>query len=192
MLNIAIFISGRGSNFSAILDAVLIGNLKACILCVHSNKPGAAGLELARRNNIPIIDICSANFESVMDYERALCKHLALFPIDLIVLAGYMRVLRGPILDLYAGRIVNIHPSLLPAFKGLNAQRQALEAGVSESGCTVHFVDKTLDGGQIIKQAKVPVYDTDTEATLSARILEAEHELYPRVLNNLSRVLPER
>ncbi|HKG45618.1 MAG TPA: phosphoribosylglycinamide formyltransferase [Pyrinomonadaceae bacterium] len=180
---IAILISGRGSNMLALSDAVRDGRIPhAEIAIVISDKAGARGLELAGERGIETVAIerRSRNRE---EHEREIISVLREQRVDLICLAGYMRLLSPCFIEAFRGRILNIHPSLLPAFPGLDAQRQALEHGVKVSGCTVHFVDETLDGGPIIAQRVVPVIEGDTVESLSARILEQEHQLYPEAVS---------
>jgi phosphoribosylglycinamide formyltransferase-1 len=166
----------------ALSDAVRDGRIPdAEIAIVISDKPGARGLELARERGIETVTIerCGRNRE---EHEREIIAVLREQQVDLVCLAGYMRLLSPCFVEAFRGRILNIHPSLLPAFPGLDAQRQALEHGVKVSGCTVHVVDETLDGGPIVAQRVVPVIDGDTVDSLSARILEQEHQLYPEAV----------
>ena len=175
---IAILISGRGSNMVALADAVqdeTIPNAEVAI--VISDKPAAVGLERARERGIETL-VIERGGRTRAEHDREIIAALAARQIDLVCLAGYMRVLSSEFIDAYRGRILNIHPSLLPAFPGLDAQRQALEHGAKVSGCTVHFVDESLDGGPIVAQREVPVHEDDTVETLSARILVEEHKLY--------------
>ena len=181
-IDIVILISGRGSNLQAIIDAVERGKVNSNISCVISNIPGVKGLERAKKYHIPSAVVDNKKFSDKNSYENVLLQTIDSFAPDLICLAGYMRIVGAGIINKYKGKIINIHPALLPAFPGLHAQRQAIEAGVKESGCTVHFVDEGCDTGQIILQKKVPVLPGDTEATLSARILEEEHKLYPKAI----------
>jgi len=175
-------LSGRGSNFEALAEAVASGEIPdAELALVVSNREGAPGIEKARQRNIPCQVIPSRGLEREA-YDRLLLAALDPAGVDLICLAGFMRLLSPLFIERYRGRILNIHPSLLPAFPGLEAQRQALEYGVRFSGCTVHFVDESLDAGPIVLQAVVPVYDDDTVESLSARILAEEHRLYPRAV----------
>lgn len=178
---LAVLLSGRGSNFQALAQAVAAGQVPAEIVLVFSNRPEAPGLEIARRLGLPSAAIPGAGRERA-DYDRLVVAELRQRNVEWVCLAGYMRLLSGVLLEAFPGRILNIHPSLLPAFPGLEAQRQALEYGVKFSGCTVHWVDETLDGGPILAQAVVPVLDGDDEASLAARILEQEHRLYPEAL----------
>ena len=181
-LGLVVLISGRGSNLQAIIDAIEKGEISAQISAVISNVPGVQGLERAKKHNIPSAVVDNKKFSDKSSYEAVLLQTIDSFAPDLICLAGYMMIVGQRIINKYKGKIINIHPALLPAFPGLHAQRQAIEAGVKESGCTVHFVDEGCDTGPIILQKKVPVLFGDTEATLSARILEEEHKLYPKAI----------
>jgi phosphoribosylglycinamide formyltransferase-1 len=179
---IAILISGRGSNMVALAEAVRDGRIaKAEIAIVISDQPNAAGLARASEFGIETL-IIERRGRPRADHDRAVVGALQALRIDLVCLAGYMRVLSREFIAAYRGRILNIHPSLLPAFPGLDAQKQALANGTTSSGCTVHFVDETLDGGPIIAQRAVPVHEGDTVESLSARILEEEHKLYPEAV----------
>jgi len=179
---IAILISGRGSNMLALADAVREGGVpESEIEVVVSDQPNAAGLRHAQSRNLKTV-VVERRGRSRDEHDRELVAVLQEHQIDFVCLAGYMRLLSAHFLSAYQNRILNIHPSLLPTFPGLDAQKQALEQGVKFSGCTVHFVDQTLDGGPIIAQRIVPVLDGDTEATLSERILEQEHRLYGEAL----------
>ena len=179
MINIAVFISGRGSNFLALLKNIEKGVLKNCqIAVVFSNNPNAKGLEYAAEAGIKTIVIPSKNRSDRLEYDKEIINALSEYSIDLICLAGYMRIVTEELVEAYKNKIINIHPALLPSFPGLHAQKQALDYGVKVSGCTVHFVDGGMDTGPIILQKTVPVYDNDTEDTLSARILEQEHTAY--------------
>lgn len=179
MINIAVFISGRGSNFLALLKNIEKGVLKNCqIAVVFSNNPNAKGLEYATEAGIKTIVIPSKNRSDRVEYDKEIINALSEYNIDLICLAGYMRIVTEELVEAYKNKIINIHPALLPSFPGLHAQKQALDYGVKVSGCTVHFVDGGMDTGPIILQKTVPVYDNDTEDTLSARILEQEHTAY--------------
>lgn len=175
---IAVLLSGRGSNFEALAESVAAGRIpNAEIVLVISNRENAPGIEKARGRNIPTKVIPSKGMEREA-YDRVLVAALEEVRVDLVCLAGFMRLLSPYFVERLRGRILNIHPSLLPAFPGLEAQRQALEYGVQFSGCTVHFVDETLDAGPIILQAAVPVRADDTPESLSARILAEEHRIY--------------
>ncbi len=178
---IAVLLSGRGSNFAAIAAAVNAGLIPASIAVVVSNRAGAPGLDHARALGIETLVLPSPGITRA-DYDSALAAELQARSVDLVCLAGFMRLLSPSFVRPFAGRILNIHPSLLPAFPGLDAQKQAFEYGVRITGCTVHFVDEGLDSGPIVLQAAVPVLDTDTVESLSARILEAEHRAYPQAI----------
>lgn len=178
---LAVLLSGRGSNFVALHDAIVRGDLRAEICCVISNVPEARGLAIARARGLEAICIPSKGVERV-EYDRRLLAALQPYDPALILLAGFMRILSPEFLKVYGGRVLNIHPALLPSFPGLHAQRQALAHGVKVSGCTVHFVDEGVDTGPIIAQRAVPVLEGDTEETLAARILEQEHDLYWRAV----------
>jgi len=186
---IAILISGRGSNMVALADAVSVGTIpNAEVAIVISDKRDAAGLESATERGIEIL-VIERGARTRQEHDREIVSALASRQIDLVCLAGYMRVLSSEFINAYRGRILNIHPSLLPAFPGLDAQRQALEHGARVSGCTVHFVDETLDGGPIVTQREVPVHEDDTVEGLSARILIEEHKLYAEaVAHVISRI----
>lgn len=178
---LGILLSGRGSNFRAIAENVRSGKLECEIALVFSNKPNAAGLEYARSLGLPNASINSAGIERTR-YDLQVAELLHLHKVDWICLAGYMRLLSGQFVSSFSGRILNIHPSLLPAFPGLDAQYQALAHGVKVTGCTVHLVDENLDSGPILMQAAVPVQDADTVETLSARILAEEHRIYSEAI----------
>jgi phosphoribosylglycinamide formyltransferase-1 len=177
-LNLAILISGRGSNMLALADAIERGRIPgARIALVLSDHADAEGLRRAAERGIETVAVERAG-RMRAEHEREIVAALQKHAVDLVCLAGFMRLLSPHFIETYRGRILNIHPSLLPAFPGLDAQRQAIEHGVKLSGCTVHFVDETLDGGPIITQRVVPVLDDDTPATLAARILSEEHQAY--------------
>lgn len=178
---IAILLSGRGSNFLAISGAIERGELDAEIACVISDRADAPGLAKAREIGYDAIFI-EPKGKSREEFDRLVVEELKKRNVELVCLAGFMRILSPYFVSEYRGRILNIHPALLPAFPGLEAQRQAWEHGVKYSGCTVHFVDEGVDTGPILLQAVVPVYDHDTPETLAARILEEEHKLYPRAI----------
>ncbi len=181
--------SGKGSNFAAIADACIAGEVPALVGVVLSDVADAGILENARRRGIPARHIPPGKFRTKLDEEaeRAFVEALQSRPVDLIVLAGFMRVLKGQFLRAFEGRIVNVHPSLLPSFPGLEAWKQALDHGVKVTGCTVHFVDAGVDCGPIIGQQTVPVLDDDTPQTLHHRIHAAEHELYPKCVAAIAR-----
>ncbi len=181
MKRLGILLSGRGSNFLAIADAIAEKRLDAELAVVISNRPDAPGLEAARGRGVRAISLPSKGLDRET-YDRQLIAELRAANVDLICLAGYMRILSGYFIREFPLRILNIHPSLLPAFPGLDAQHQALEHGVKIAGCTVHFVDEGLDSGPIVAQATVPVMADDTADVLSARILFEEHKLYSRAI----------
>jgi phosphoribosylglycinamide formyltransferase-1 len=178
---LGVLLSGRGSNFEAIARSIQEGRLDAEIAVVISNRPEAAGLARARELGLTAVSIPSKGVER-QAYDRSVAEELQRHGVELVVLAGYMRLLSGYFIREFPQRIVNIHPSLLPSFPGLDAQHQALEHGVKFSGCTVHFVDEDLDSGPIIRQAVTPVQDDDTAETLSARILVEEHRIYSEAI----------
>ncbi len=188
-LRLGVLGSGKGSNFVAIADAIAAGNIPAEVALVVSDVENAGIVEHARQRNLPARFIAPGKFRTKLDEdaERAYVAALQEAQVDLIVLAGFMRVLKGDFLRAFDGRIVNVHPSLLPSFPGLEAWKQALDHGVKATGCTVHFVDAGVDAGPIIGQQTVPVLDDDTAATLHARIHAAEHELYPRCVAAIAR-----
>lgn len=181
MRHLGILLSGRGSNFEAIADNVAAGTIDATIALVISNRPEARGLEIARQRGLPVACLPSRGLDREV-YDRMLIAELKKHSVDLVCLAGFMRLLSAAFVREFPQRILNIHPSLLPAFPGLDAQHQALEHGVKISGCTVHFVDEFLDAGPIVLQAAVPVLDSDTADSLSARILEHEHRIYSEAI----------
>ncbi|MEW5710219.1 MAG: phosphoribosylglycinamide formyltransferase [Pseudomonadota bacterium] len=178
MTRLAILISGRGSNMEAILRA----RLPATVAAVISNEPGARGLEIARAHGIATEVVPHRDHPDRASFDQALAQAIDRHGAELVVLAGFMRVLTAGFVERYRGRLVNIHPSLLPAFPGLHTHRRALEAGVRIHGCTVHFVTESLDHGPIIIQAAVPVLPEDDEARLAARVLAEEHRIYPQAI----------
>lgn len=181
MKNVAILLSGRGTNFLALSDAIEEGKIPARLALVVSDRAEAKGLQHARDRHYKTACIASTGLKREA-FDRLLVKELQNANVDLICLAGFMRLLSPYFVAQYPLRILNIHPSLLPAFPGLHAQQQALQWGVQVTGCTVHFVDEELDHGPIVLQRAVPVRKDDTEETLSARILKYEHEIYPQAL----------
>jgi phosphoribosylglycinamide formyltransferase-1 len=176
---IAVLISGRGSNLQALIDAVADGRLRATIAVVIANRPDAAGLDRARTAGIETLTIPHRAYPSREMFEEVLVAELRARNVALVCLAGFMRLLGPTFLDAFPNAILNIHPSLLPAFPGVDAQRQAWTYGTKLAGATVHFVTGELDGGPIVLQRAVPVEDTDSPETLAARILEVEHQIYP-------------
>jgi len=178
---IGVLISGRGSNLQALLDAAAAQELSGQVVVVVSNLADAAGLERARRAQVPAI-VQDHRGRPREEHDRSLLEHLRAHDVNLVCLAGYMRLLSPVLIRAYPGRVMNVHPSLLPAFPGLDAQRQAWEHGVKVSGATVHLVDEGLDTGPIVLQEAVPVLPGDTPQSLAARILEAEHRIYPQAV----------
>ena len=180
---VAILISGRGSNMTALIEAAKAKDYPAEIALVVSNRPDAAGLDRARSCGIPTAVIDHTTFGGDREtFEQALDRKLREQRIDLVCLAGFMRLLTPWFVNRWSGRMLNIHPSLLPQFKGLHTHRRALEAGVKRHGATVHFVVPEMDAGPIVIQDSVAVHENDTEETLAARVLELEHQIYPRAL----------
>jgi phosphoribosylglycinamide formyltransferase-1 len=179
---VGILISGRGSNMMALVEAARAADYPAEIAVVISNRPDAAGLAWAKAQGLPARAIDHKAFASREAFDDAVAAALTEASVDLVALAGFMRIQSGGFVARWMGRQLNIHPALLPLFKGLHPHRQALDAGVKVSGCTVHFVTEETDGGPIVAQAAVPVLDRDTPETLEARILLAEHRLYPHAL----------
>ncbi len=182
MKNLGILLSGRGTNFEALADSCAAGRIPARIAAVISNKPDAPGVEKARQRGLEAVVIPSKGKQRE-EHDAEVVAALKAHNVDLICMAGYMRLLSAWFCQQFPQKILNIHPSLLPAFPGLEAQKQALEYGVKVSGCTVHFVDEHLDHGPIIVQKAVPVLDGDDEHTLAARILEQEHIAYTEAVN---------
>jgi phosphoribosylglycinamide formyltransferase-1 len=188
-MRLGILGSGKGSNFGAILRAIQAGELPAMVAIVISDVPGAGILELAAAAGIPTRTVIEPRYKSRLspEIEQQLVDLLQAAQVDLVVLAGYMRVVKEPLLAAFPHRIINIHPSLLPDFRGLEAWRQALEAGAPKTGCTVHYVDSGVDTGEILAQAEVPLLPDDTAESLHARIQAAEHHLYPAVIRQLAK-----
>lgn len=184
MTRLGIVLSGRGSNFLAIAAQIEQGNLPAEIAVVISNRPDAEGLAAARKRGLPALSLPSKGLDRE-EYDRRLEAALREHQVDWVILAGYMRILSAGFIRAFPQRILNIHPSLLPAFPGLDAQHQAFAYGVKIAGCTVHFVDEQLDHGPIVLQAAVAVEDGDTAQTLAARILQQEHRIYSEALRRL-------
>lgn len=186
-LSIGVLASGRGSNLQAIIDAIAAGRLKAKVAIVISDNPTAYALERAQAVGIPAFACNPKTYPDKEKYEQAIVQAFREQGVELVVLAGYMRLVGMTLLESFPNRIMNIHPALLPAFPGLHGQEQAWEYGVKFSGCTVHFVDKGMDTGPIILQAAVPVLDNDTAEELAARILEQEHRIYPEAIQLYAR-----
>jgi len=182
MRSIVILISGRGSNMEAIVRAAQAEKWPVSIAAVISNRTDSAGLEFARRHGIATAVVANKDYPTREQFDTALRAAIDVFAPDLVVLAGFMRILTTPFVEHYAGRMLNIHPSLLPSFPGLATHRQALAAGVRLHGATVHFVTPDLDHGPIVAQVAVPVRDADSEETLAERVLEQEHLIYPRAV----------
>ena len=182
IFKLAVLVSGRGSNLQAIIDSIDREELDAHLSIVISNTKDTMALKRAEKHGIKTIFIDPSTYLNSKEYDKALVLKLKEFSIDLICLAGYMRILGEEVIQTFEKKIINMHPSLLPAFSGLNAQKQAINYGVKFSGCTVHFVDSGVDSGPIILQTVVPVYDNDDEKSLSKRILEQEHYLYPKAI----------
>ena len=183
VFKLAVLVSGRGTNLQSLIDSIEREELNAHISIVISSTKNAMALKRAEKHGIKTIFIDPTAYLNSKEYDKALIEKLKKFSIDLICLAGYMRILGEEVIQTFKEKIINIHPSLLPAFPGLNAQKQAIVHGVKFSGCTVHFVDSGVDSGPIILQTAVPVYDNDDEKSLSKRILEQEHYLYPKAIN---------
>ena len=185
-LRIAVLASGRGSNLQAIIDGIEAGQVPAQLVAVISNKPDAVALERARKHRVQDIFIDPKPFAGRPDsreaYDRALLDVLEKLDVELVLLAGYMKIVTAGLVNAFTNRMMNIHPSLLPSFPGLDVQRKAIEWGCKLAGCTVHFVTEGVDEGPIIVQAAVPVFDRDTPEILAARILEQEHKIYPRAV----------
>ncbi|EEO27364.1 phosphoribosylglycinamide formyltransferase [Oxalobacter paraformigenes] len=182
MKNIVILISGRGSNMEAIVRAFNLEKWSARLCAVISNRADAAGLAFAEKEGIPTRVVSHKDYSDRKSYDAALQAVIDKYRPDLVILAGFMRILTTGFVEHYTGRLINIHPSLLPVFRGLHTHRQALDAGVRVHGATVHFVTPELDGGPVIAQAVVPVLPEDSEDSLADRVLEQEHRLYPRVV----------
>ena len=179
---IAVLVSGCGSNLQAIIDSIEKNNLAAEISLILSNVPDAYGLQRGKKHGLESVFLNPKNFSSRNDYEKKMIELLQTKSVDLVCLAGFMRILGKKFIEAFSGKIINIHPSLLPAFPGLNVQEKALEHGAKFSGCTVHFVNEEVDGGAIILQAIVPILDEDDVKSLSDRILEQEHIIYPEAI----------
>ncbi len=182
-MRIVVLISGGGSNLQAIIDGCNQGNIAGNIVGVISNRPQVKGLERATQSGIAAYTLDHKTFESREAFDDALAAQIDTLKPDLLILAGFMRILTPAFTQRYVGKMLNIHPSLLPKYPGLHTHKRALEAGDSEHGVTVHFVTAELDGGPAVIQAKIPVQANDTEATLAARVLEQEHIIYPQAAN---------
>jgi phosphoribosylglycinamide formyltransferase-1 len=186
LLRLAVLASGRGSNLQALIDAIEAGQVQAKIVAVISNKKDAVALERARKHGLPDLFVDPKPFAGRPDsreaYDRALLEVLEKHDVELVLLAGYMKIVTAVLVNAYANRMMNIHPSLLPSFPGLDAQKKAIDWGCKLAGCTVHFVTEGVDEGPIIVQAAVPILDNDTPESLAARILVQEHKIYPRAV----------
>ncbi|WP_436876738.1 phosphoribosylglycinamide formyltransferase [Siccibacter turicensis] len=182
-MNIVVLISGNGSNLQAIIDACESGKIAGTLRAVFSNKADAFGLQRARDAGIPAHALSAGQFATREAFDRELMQEIDAYAPDLVVLAGYMRILSPAFVAHYTGRLINIHPSLLPKYPGLHTHRQVLENGDAEHGTSVHFVTDELDGGPVILQAKVPVFDGDDEADITARVQAQEHAIYPLVVS---------
>lgn len=182
MKSIVVLISGSGSNLQAILDACATGFIAGRVSAVISNKAGVFGLERAQQAGVPTQVLDHKVFADRTAYDQALCQTIDHFQPDLVVLAGFMRILTPAFVAHYQGRLLNIHPSLLPKYQGLNTHQRAIDAGDTEHGCSVHFVTAELDGGPVVLQAKVPIFAGDDAALVAARVHEQEHRIYPLVV----------
>ena len=179
MLKLGVLASGRGSNFQSIIDEIEEGSLNASINLLITDNPNAYAIERAKKQSIKYLYLNPHDFKSKNDFYTVIAKELVKRDVDLVILAGFMRIVGKPLIEAFPNRIMNIHPALLPAFPGLHSQKQAVDYGVRVSGCTVHFVDEGMDTGPIIIQAAVVVSPDDTEDTLSERILRLEHKIFP-------------
>uniref|UniRef100_A0A7C4AJD7 Phosphoribosylglycinamide formyltransferase n=1 Tax=Thermodesulfovibrio aggregans TaxID=86166 RepID=A0A7C4AJD7_9BACT len=182
MLRIGVLASGRGSNFQAIIDEIEAGSLPAKIEILIVDNPEAYAIKRAEKHKIPYLYINPEDFSTKEAFYEKIRDELILREVELVVLAGFMRIIKKPLLDAFPMRIINIHPALLPSFPGLHAQKQAVDYGVKISGCTVHFVDEGVDSGPVIIQAALPVHPDDSEDTLSERILKLEHKILPEAI----------
>lgn len=183
---LGVLVSGSGTNLQAIIDRIEAGDIPATIACVISNKPDAFALTRAKKHGIPVVVHENSGFANRQEYDAATVEILNSYGVNLVVLAGFMRILTNSMIDAFPNAIINIHPALLPSFPGLHAQQQALDYGVRYTGCTVHFVDCGTDTGPIILQSVVPVEQDDTEDSLSAKIQKEEHNLFPAAIKLFS------
>lgn len=186
LMSIGVLASGRGSNFQSIIDAIEAGSLKAKIVLLLTDNPNAYAIARAKKHGIESLVMLPKQYETCNAYYEAVVRELKVRNVDLVVLAGFMRIIGKPLIEAYRDRIMNIHPALLPSFPGLHGQKQAQDYGVRISGCTVHFVDEGMDTGPVIIQAAVPVCFEDTEETLSERILKVEHKIFPEAIRLFS------
>jgi phosphoribosylglycinamide formyltransferase-1 len=182
---VVILISGRGSNMISIVNAVNNGSLPIKIAAVISNRPDAAGIEFAQQVGIDTAIIDHKAFASREEFDQEMANKIDTYSPDLVILAGFMRILTTEFVEHYANKLINIHPALLPKFKGMDTHQRAIDAGETEHGASVHFVTAELDAGPVILQAKVPILSTDTAETLASRVLEQEHKLYPEAIHKL-------
>ena len=182
MLNLGVLASGRGSNFQSIIDAIEAGKINASVKLLVVDKSDAYAVERAKKHSIESLFLNPKDFPSRDDYFSKIAGELKVRGVELVIFAGFMRVVKKPLIDAFRNRMMNIHPALLPSFPGLHGQKQATDYGVRISGCTVHFVDEGMDTGPVIIQAAVPVSPEDTEDTLSARILKLEHQIFPEAI----------
>ncbi len=182
MVNLGVLASGRGSNFQSIIDAIEEGSLRADIKVLITDKPDALAIDRAKRHGIKHIYLNPKEYDSKDAFFEAITEVLLNMQVELVILAGFMRIVGKPLIDAFPYKIMNIHPALLPSFPGLHGQKKAVQYGVKISGCTVHFVDEGIDTGPVIIQAAVPVSDDDTEESLSERILRLEHKIYPEAI----------
>ncbi len=191
MLKIAVLASGGGTNLQAILDEIEANNLNCSVEVVISDSPAAYALTRAKNRSIPVAVVEKSAYPTRKAYDTELVRILSGYGVELVVLAGFMRLLSSVMLDAFPMKILNIHPSLLPSFPGLNVQKQAIEYGVKFSGCTVHFVDEGLDSGPILLQATVPLLEGDTPEALASRILVEEHRIYPEAIRLIAEKMVE-
>lgn len=182
---IVILISGRGSNMRAIIDACDRGEVLAEVVLVVSNNEAAAGLDYARQRNIDVFCLSHKAFSSRDEFDQAIAEHIKSYAPDLICLAGFMRILGAEFVQQFEGKIINIHPSLLPKYKGLHTHKRALDAGDQKAGCSVHYVTAELDDGEVIAQTQVPILPDDDEQALATRVLAVEHETYLRAIQSV-------
>lgn len=182
MTKLGVLASGRGSNFQAIIDAIDAGKINAKVALLVADKKDSYAIERAKKHRIPYVYIPAKDFPTKDEFFLKIVEELKAKEVELVVLAGFMRIVRKPLLDAFPMAVMNIHPAILPSFPGLHGQAQAVDCGVKVSGCTVHFVDEGMDTGPVIIQAVVPVLDADTEETLSARILKLEHKIFPEAI----------
>ena len=185
-LSLGVLASGRGSNFQAIVDSIEAGRLNAVVKLLVVDNPDAVAVERANKHSVEHLCINPKDFTTKDDFFLRIARELKARSVELVILAGFMRVVKKPLIDAFPNRIMNIHPALLPSFPGLHGQRQAVDYGVRITGCTVHFVDEGMDTGPVIIQAAVPVSPNDTEESLSERILKLEHRIFPEAIRLFS------